>query len=248
MAEACWDFTHWMLFVSFFRRRLWIDNQVDMPNCMGTWSWYPMQNQSRIAWLFGLMCCNWCAILLMRHWFSRAWVAIYIIYNIYNIIYIYILTLPKKSACLPASCCHMFDTRYTQTTRSSESSEPRGFGTITSRGQHCGWVANETELGWYCSWGIYSTLCTRCSNRFEDSFQEFTELWSIDVLGFICIHFCHCHFQAPRALQGSCFISSAISGALLGSMASVGGNFGFRFRSARCIWKIPVIEVVNSYF
>ena len=89
MAEACWDFTHWMLFVSFFRRRLWIDNQVDMPNCMGTWSWYPMQNQSRIAWLFGLMCCNWCAILLMRHWFSRAWVAIYIIYNIYNIIYIY---------------------------------------------------------------------------------------------------------------------------------------------------------------
>ena len=81
MAEACWDFTHWMLFVSFFRRRLWIDNQVDMPNCMGTWSWYPMQNQSRIAcwdWLFGLMCCNWCAILLMRHWFSRDWVAIYI--------------------------------------------------------------------------------------------------------------------------------------------------------------------------
>ena len=160
MAEACWDFTHWMLFVSFFWRRLWIDNQVDMPNCMGTWSWYPMQNQSRIAcwdWLFGLMCCNWCAILLMRHWFSRDWVAIYIY-----------MTLPKKSACLPASCCHIFDTLYTQT-RSSESSDPRGFGTIPSRGQHCGWVANETELGWYC-WGIYSTLCTRCSNRFEDSF------------------------------------------------------------------------------
>lgn len=80
-------------------------------------------------------------------------------------------------------------------------------------------VAHDTELGWHCE---LSTLCLQIVLKIR--FAEFTELWSKTteivfflILRFMCIHFCHCYLQAAQAIQSSCFISSAISGALLGS-------------------------------